>query len=187
MTAPFTKPGYESLTQVLSDAFNQAAWGKGHDRHANGEPFDKQVMSDMARRFGIGSPLGQAFKKCEESQRLPYDAARRELLGAINYIAGAIIELDRLNASKPASGLGQLIKEGAEIVRKQAGEAMHQPQSQQDRGYSVGTAFTKAFAEGAQQRRAAAPTNEMLSMHEFVARMRELGIPVVTYGSPKAD
>lgn len=101
MTTPFTKPGYESLTKVLSDAFDQAAHGKGHDRHANGEPFDKQVMSDMARRFGIGSPLGQAFKKCEESQRLPYDAARRELLGAINYIAGAIIELDRRNKPVP--------------------------------------------------------------------------------------
>lgn len=94
---PFTKPGYELLCVVLSDAFNQAAHGKGHDRHANGEAFEKQVMADMARRFGIGALLGQAFKKSEESQRLPYVQARRELLGAINYIAGAVLELDRIN------------------------------------------------------------------------------------------
>jgi len=88
--------GYESLADVLARAFEQAASGKGAERHAKaGEPFDAQVMADMAKRFGVGSLLGQAFKKSEESQRLPTDRAVRELLGAINYLAGAVIALER--------------------------------------------------------------------------------------------
>jgi hypothetical protein len=55
-------------------------------------------MQDMARRFGVGSLLGQAFKKSEESQRLPQGAAIRELLGAINYLAGAVIAMERAPA-----------------------------------------------------------------------------------------
>jgi hypothetical protein len=91
--------GYESLARVLARAFQQAAHGKGAERHAqDGEPFDAQVMQDMARRFGVGSLLGQAFKKSEESQRLPQGAAIRELLGAINYLAGAVIAMERAPA-----------------------------------------------------------------------------------------
>ena len=91
----FDAPGYEPLVNVLVRAYNQAARGKGHERHANGEPFDTQVMQDMARRFGVGALLGQAFKKSEESQRMPVDRAINELLGAINYLAGAVIALER--------------------------------------------------------------------------------------------
>jgi hypothetical protein len=91
--------GYESLARVLARAYQQAAHGKGAERHAqDGEPFDAQVMQDMARRFGVGSLLGQAFKKSEESQRLPQGAAIRELLGAINYLAGAVIAMERAPA-----------------------------------------------------------------------------------------
>jgi hypothetical protein len=44
---------------------------------------------------GSGFALGQAIKKMEESQRLPNkEAAIQELLGAIVYIAGAIIYLE---------------------------------------------------------------------------------------------
>jgi len=87
--------GYASLAGVLKRAFDQAASGKGKERHqVGGEPFDAQVMQDMARRFGVGALLGQAFKKSEESQRLGHDAAVRELLGAINYLAGAVIAME---------------------------------------------------------------------------------------------
>lgn len=93
--------GYESLGDVLHRAFDQAANGKGKERHAGeGEPFDAQVMQDMARRFGVGSLLGQAFKKSEESQRLPLAASTRELLGAINYIAGAIIHQEKKHSAQ---------------------------------------------------------------------------------------
>lgn len=85
------EPGYELLADVLERAYKQAALGKGKERHANGEPFDEQVMQDGARRFGVGALLFQAFKKSEESQRLPLDRGVNELLGAIVYLAGAVI------------------------------------------------------------------------------------------------
>lgn len=92
--SPMRVPGYEELATVLVRAFEQAAHGKGKERHAQGEPFTQQVMQDMARRFGVGALLGQAFKKSEESQRLPHDKAVAELLGAINYLAGAVIAME---------------------------------------------------------------------------------------------
>ena len=86
-----SEPGYERLAAVLERAFDQAARGKGKERHANGEPFHQQVMQDGARRFGVGALLFQAFKKSEESQRLPLERGVNELLGAIVYLAGAVI------------------------------------------------------------------------------------------------
>ena len=87
--------GYESLANVLQRAYNQAAVGKGVERHsAAGEPFHEQVMQIGAAKFGHGALLFQAFKKSEESQRLPHDRAINELLGAINYLAGAVIALE---------------------------------------------------------------------------------------------
>jgi hypothetical protein len=89
------QPGYEKLADVLERAYNQAASGKGKERHASGEPFHEQVMQIGARKFGTGALLFQAFKKSEESQRLPRDRAVAELLGAINYLAGAVIALEQ--------------------------------------------------------------------------------------------
>lgn len=87
--------GYDSLADVLARAFDQAARGKGSERHqVGGEAFADQVILQGARRFGTGALLFQAFKKCEESQRLAYPAAVRELLGAIVYTAAAVIALD---------------------------------------------------------------------------------------------
>lgn len=86
--------GYECLEDVLLRAYNQAARGKGHIRHSHGEPFNEQMMQDMAKRFGVGVLLGQAFKKSEESMRLSHAACIKELLGAINYLAGAVIFLE---------------------------------------------------------------------------------------------
>lgn len=88
---PMNEPGYEKLADVLQRAFDQAARGKGKERHAQGEPFDRQVMQDGARRFGVGALLFQAFKKSEESQRLEGQRGINELLGAIVYLAGAVI------------------------------------------------------------------------------------------------
>lgn len=83
--------GYEQLAAVLQDAYDQAAKGKGAARHATGKPFHEQPMQDLIRLYGPGFALGQAGKKMQESQRMDRDAAERELLGAIVYIAGAII------------------------------------------------------------------------------------------------
>lgn len=89
-----TAPGYEPLAAVLTRAYEQAAYGKGKERHANDDPFVNQVMLQGARRFGVGSLLFQSFKKSEESQRLPDDRAVAELLGAIVYLAGAVIVIE---------------------------------------------------------------------------------------------
>lgn len=88
------EPGYACLAAVLGRALEQASRGKGKERHAQGLPFDQQPMQQLIRLYGPGFALGQAAKKAQESQRLPRDRAVAELLGAINYLAGAIIHLE---------------------------------------------------------------------------------------------
>lgn len=91
--------GYERLADVLERAFDQAATGKGAERHDDDKPFHQQPMQAIGDRRGVGFILGQADKKSEEAQgmanRGQVDAAVRELLGAINYLAGAVIWLER--------------------------------------------------------------------------------------------
>lgn len=87
-------PGYESLAKVLHRAFNQATTGKGAERHARGQPFDEQPMQQLCALYGPGFALGQAGKKMQEAQRLPMASGIRELLGAINYTAGAIVYME---------------------------------------------------------------------------------------------
>lgn len=91
--------GYERLVDVLERAFDQAATGKGAERHADNKPFHQQPMQQIADRRGVGFILGQSDKKSEEAQgmanRGQTDAAVRELLGAIVYLAGAVIWLER--------------------------------------------------------------------------------------------
>ncbi len=99
LDTPFDEPGYEMLAAVLVEAYNQAAKGKGKERHAQaGEPFDQQVMADGAKRFGTGALLFQAYKKAEESQRMDLEPAVRELLGGIVYLAGAVLARRRTGA-----------------------------------------------------------------------------------------
>ena len=88
--------GYQPLFAVLVEALEQAQNGKGKERHANDLPFTQQPMQAISDSLGsIAGMLFQAAKKSAESQKLEYAAARRELLGAINYLAGAVIWLDR--------------------------------------------------------------------------------------------
>jgi hypothetical protein len=87
-------PGYDSLADVLRRAFEQASGGKGKERHATDLPFDQQPMQTLASLYGPGFLLGQAAKKSQESQRLPAGRDVAELLGAINYLAGAVIFLE---------------------------------------------------------------------------------------------
>ncbi len=89
---------YEALRCVLDEAVVQAAEGKGRERHASeGERFEDQQIVQIP--VWLGSNQGdifQAVKKALESTRLPHEAARRELLGAINYLAAAVIVLDKI-------------------------------------------------------------------------------------------
>ncbi len=88
-----TKPGYERLATVLNLAYEQAAFGKGSQRHATGQPFHEQPMQSLIRLHGLGFATGQASKKAQEAQRMDPQQAIHELLGAINYLAGAIISI----------------------------------------------------------------------------------------------
>ena len=90
---------YESLDNVLSRAFMQAAHGKGADRHGQDLPFHEQPMQQLIKLYGLGFALGQAGKKMQEAQRMDTEKAVHELLGAIVYIAGAVIALE---ATSPA-------------------------------------------------------------------------------------
>lgn len=98
MNLDMTVPGYESLRSVLLRAYDQAARTKGAERHANDLPFHRQPMQTIAAKRGVGFLLGQADKKTEEAQgmygRSETDKAIHEMLGAINYIAGAIIFME---------------------------------------------------------------------------------------------
>ena len=87
---------YASLRYVLDDAFAQAATGKGRERHARGNPFEEQHMQTISRLLGSDDGMAfQAIKKLTEGLDMTDPAARkRELLGAINYIAGIIIYHD---------------------------------------------------------------------------------------------
>jgi hypothetical protein len=87
---------YAPLRRVLDLAVMQAAYGKGAERHGQGRPFGEQPMLEISRMLGC-SPIGcmyQAIKKTQEASRMGPDAAKRELLGAINYLAGAYLLLE---------------------------------------------------------------------------------------------
>lgn len=89
---------YDSLRSVLDEAFAQASKGKGKERHAysDEEPFEKQPICEICTRLGsIDGALFQAVKKIYECKRLPSERAVNELLGAINYIAAAVILLEK--------------------------------------------------------------------------------------------
>lgn len=88
--------GYDKLFRVLMAALDQAAAGKGKERHASdGVAFEDQPMSSINRTLNsVDGFLYQAAKKAQESRRLPSGRAQAELYGAINYLAGAAIAYD---------------------------------------------------------------------------------------------
>ncbi len=109
MSKKMTAPGYEKLALVLRAAYAQASSGKGKERHAVADvAFEDQPMSVINRQLGsIDGFLYQAHKKSLECKRLPLPRAQDELLGAINYLAGAWIELDRLRRLVPTAVPGR--------------------------------------------------------------------------------
>lgn len=83
---------YLELEEILLQALEQASGGKGAERHGQDKPFEEQPMMKIQEMVGQGFALGQAIKKIQESSRFKEPERRKaELLGAINYIAGAIL------------------------------------------------------------------------------------------------
>lgn len=95
----FVREGYDSLFMVLTKALHQAQDGKGRERHGNGLAFEDQPIISIGQLVGMGFQNGQAIKKMVEAQgmvsRGEYHAATREVLGAINYLAATVIEINR--------------------------------------------------------------------------------------------
>lgn len=88
---PNAEGNYDKLLSILMDAFDQASKGKGVERHGNGLNFEDQDMLKTMDRVGIGFALGQAIKKITEGSRMRRTKAKQEFLGAIVYLAGAIL------------------------------------------------------------------------------------------------
>lgn len=125
MTRAPAPAGYEDLAEVLTAALMQAANGKGSQRHGNGRAFADQPMAEITRAHGLGFPLGQSEKKGREAAgmvaRGEFDAARRELLGAINYLAGAVLAINAMQQARSATeraAEGALGVSGAQDTRQ---------------------------------------------------------------------
>lgn len=85
---------YDSLNEVLHDAYEQAANGKGKERHATDNAYKDQVICAVQRlsfKHPFGYQAGQVCKKIIEAGRLfeqgKTDAAYAEVCGAVNYAA----------------------------------------------------------------------------------------------------
>ncbi|AEY69537.1 hypothetical protein AH2_00027 [Burkholderia phage vB_BceS_AH2] len=115
--------GYTKLFDVLIEALNEAQDGKGSERHTLGGdvPFERQRMQTVSEL--IGSPDGmvfQAVKKITEGMALPtLDRQVKELLGAINYLAGCIIYLRKNWLEHEIDAASQ---DGREIAEQRARE-----------------------------------------------------------------
>lgn len=85
------------LELVFNAAVAQAASGKGNERHGNGADFMEQPWVSLTDGFGIGGPMFQASKKLRESMKFyhakEYDRFEREVLGALNYAAMAVLHV----------------------------------------------------------------------------------------------
>lgn len=94
-----TQRKFQPLIDALQAALRQAVSGKGKERHNRDDlPFDEQPIMTLTRSVGLGFPLGQACKKAIEAQTLldtkGWESCRNELLGAIVYLAAAVVYLD---------------------------------------------------------------------------------------------
>lgn len=109
---------YNELERIFALALEQASAGKGSERHdPQGESFDEQQIV----KYGLwqGSNhfcVGQAVKKLIESCNLEPEAAKRELLGAIVYAAGAYRTLERLTTTEDSQQVEACIWAGDTIT-----------------------------------------------------------------------
>ena len=99
LVAEKIKPNWQVQTHPLMGVFQaavaQATSGKGEERHGKGSSFMDQPWVDLAKTHGIGFLTGQADKKLREASKnfgIGSDEWwEKEMLGALNYIAMAIL------------------------------------------------------------------------------------------------
>lgn len=98
---------YLPLLRTFLGALEQAAYGKGRERHANDLPFVEQPILTMARMLDSDAGLAQqVIKKTIEARTLPTKAARiSELRGTLVYAAAMILfeEMYGKPDAKPSS------------------------------------------------------------------------------------
>lgn len=84
---------YLPLLRTFLGALEQAAYGKGRERHANDLPFIEQPILTMAHMLDSDAGLAQqVIKKTVEARSLPTKQARiNELRGALVYAAAMIL------------------------------------------------------------------------------------------------
>lgn len=84
---------YLPLLRTFLGALEQAAYGKGRERHANDLPFVEQPILTMAHMLNSDAGLAQqVIKKTVEARTLPMKAARiSELRGTLVYAAAMIL------------------------------------------------------------------------------------------------
>ena len=84
---------YLPLLRTFLGALEQAAYGKGRQRHANDLPFVEQPILTMARMLDSDAGLAQqVIKKTIEARSLPSKTARiNELRGTLVYAAAMIL------------------------------------------------------------------------------------------------
>ena len=118
MTRVTPKKGYEVLADIHDQALLQAQEGKGTERHVvNGRAFVDQPIVQIGLMVGAGGPAQQVIKKTQEALRLPFEKAKAELLGAINYAAAVLIVLQHEEAEKAKTapiynpGVGVAVKD----------------------------------------------------------------------------
>jgi hypothetical protein len=97
--------GYGPLGRVLALAYEQAARGKGRERHARGKPFLQQPIMEIARMVGLPYQTGQLMKKAQEATAMAargeHAAAKAEILGIINYAAAAYLLIEENQQGEP--------------------------------------------------------------------------------------
>lgn len=98
---------YLPLLRTFLGALEQAAYGKGRERHANDLPFTEQPNLTMARMLDSDAGLAQqVIKKTVEARSLPTKQARiNELRGTLVYAAAMILfeEMYGKPDAKPSS------------------------------------------------------------------------------------
>lgn len=98
---------YLPLLRTFLGALEQAAYGKGRERHANDLPFIEQPILTMAHMLDSDAGLAQqVIKKTVEARSLPTKQARiNELRGTLVYAAAMILfeEMYGKPDSKPSS------------------------------------------------------------------------------------
>jgi|WetSurMetagenome_2_1015567.scaffolds.fasta_scaffold384741_2 hypothetical protein len=98
MEDDFKKEKYERLFEIFDMVYTRVAWGKGEERHANGERFENQLICSITRRHGHGFTRGQMEKKLDELKKFTNKQDEiNEMLDVIAYgCADVIVMMEEL-------------------------------------------------------------------------------------------